>query len=341
MALQSHIKDVAMGTTRRPTLARLKTILKRQSNPSWDINYAPAIRAVRGEAPSISHAFTVRPEKLARRDVHLLSLSELSAALLGFYHPAVVGLQEQRILSPTETLHPLHNFPGVVSAGLPQLKGIIDVADRLDMLSLLPRVRDNNPDDTATRREIIFPFIGDLLWAIRDKNGNHYCINWSVKDSEDAFKRPLAHERFITRKNELLTEPLLRHEIERTYYADAGIRTILVAGDKINDQVHSNLRHLFLHHSRHINLTTNVQSELLERYKACLETGTPPSVLIARLTAAGKYSIEDCKNVFYQSIWFRKLRVDLQKPILIDRPLHPESQDILDIYADWFRGAPC
>lgn len=330
-----------MGTSRRPTLARLKTILKRQNNPTWGPDYTPAILAVRGEAPSVSHALIIIPEKLAGREVHLLSLSEFFAALLGLYNPNVVGLQEQRMLSPGPRAHPLNNFLGAIAGGLPPLNGVIDVAQRLDYLSMLPRVWVDDSECDGRRRDIVFPYVGDLLWALQGIDGQPYCINWSVKDSESAFKRPLQHDRFVTPQGKVLTGILARHELERTYYADAGIRTVLVAGDAINEHVRSNLRHLFLHHGRKVHLPAREQSELLARFRSCLETGTPPSELIVRLAGAGKYSIEDCKNILYQGIWRRNLRVDLFQPVLIDRPLKPETQDVLDTYADWFSEASC
>ena len=330
-----------MGTSRRPTLARLKTILKRQTNPTWGPDYTPSILAVRGEAPSLSHALTIIPEKLSGREVHLLSLSECFAALLGLYNPNVVGLQEQRMLSSGPSAHPLHNYPGAIVGGLTPLKGIIDAAERLGYLKMLPRVRLEDPENEGQRREIVFPYIGDLLWTLQGTNGRHYCINWSVKDSESAFKRPLQHKRFITPRGQISTGVLERHELERTYYADAGIRTVLVSGEAIDEHVRANLQNLFLYQNRTVNLPKDVQSELLARFHDCLETGTPPNELIVRLAGFGKYSIEDCKNVLYQGIWHRKLRVDLLQPILIDRPLKPETQDVLDIYEKWFAETTC
>jgi hypothetical protein len=312
--------------------------MKRQDHATWDTSYVPAILASRGEAPSVSHALTIISKKLAGREVHLLSLSELFAALLGLYHPNVVGLQEQRMLSTTPRQHPLHNFPNVIAAGLTSFKGMIDVAERLGYLQRLPRVY---AIDKGARRGIVFPYVGDLLWAVRGANGGYYCINWSVKDSESAFKRPFQYQRLITRTDQVSEGPLARHELERTYYSDAGIRTVLVAGDAINEHVRSNLRHLFLHHSRAITINEAEKLELLARFQSCLETGTPPSELIVRLTGAGKYSLEDCKNIFYQGIWHRRLRIDLLRPVLINRPLHPETQDITELYADWFSEDAC
>lgn len=327
---------------RSPNENRLRRIAKRQLNPSWDKDYVPAILAMRGEAPSISHALTITPEKLGGREVHLLSLAEFSAALLGLYHPDSVGLQEQRVFSSGGCPHPLHNFKSVSPVGLKPFFGIVDVADRLGYLDALCKVKIKDAAAPGRYRWVVFPFIGDLLWAMRTEDGRHYCLNWSVKDSEDAFKRPLQCKRFITPKGKLADGVLVRHELERAYYQDAGIRTVFLAADMIDPQVCSNLRHLFLHHSRKVSVPLAEREELIGRFRTCLESGVPAFELIARLTGAGKYSLDDCRNVLYQAIWNRRLRVDLSRPILINRPLNPETQDVIERYADWFtEAAPC
>ena len=88
--------------TGRLSLERLKAIRKRQENPGWGWDYEPSIRAVRGEAPSLSYAVKLRARKIPGREIHLLSTGETAAALLGLYHPDVVGLQEQRALMPDD-----------------------------------------------------------------------------------------------------------------------------------------------------------------------------------------------------------------------------------------------
>lgn len=342
----SKTPEVAPGiktrTQRRPNEIRLRRISKRQANPTWGKNYIPSILAVRGEAPSISHALTITSEKLGGREVHLLSLAECSAAILGLYHPDSVGLQEQRAFSRGGSPHPLHNFNAASPVGLRPLKGIVDVADRLGYLEALPKIKIKDTSDEGGDRWVVFPFIGDLLWAMRAKDGHYYCLNWSVKDSEDAFKRPLESKRFITPKGKLAEGILVRHELERVYHQDAGIRTLFLAADAIDPHVRANLRQLFLHHGRKVALPSAEQDELTERFRNCLESGIPVFELIVKLTGAGKYSLDDCRNILYQAIWFRRLRVDLFQPILINRALNPETQDVLDVYADWFEEvAPC
>lgn len=329
-------------SSRRPNEARLRRITTRQVNQTWDRAYVPAILAVRGEAPSASHALTITPEKLDGRDVHLLSLAECSAAILGLYHPDVVGLQEQRVFSRGASPHPLHNFRLASPVGLQPFSGMIDVADRLGYVGMLPKVKVNDPSADVGYRLIVFPYVGDLLWAMRAKDGHYYCINWSVKDSEDAFKRPLECKRFVTPAGKMAEGILARHELESVYYRDAGIRTVFLAAESIDPHVCANLRMLFLHHRRKVNLCADAQEDLIGRFRHCLDSGIPTSELIFKLVGAGKYDLDDCRNLLYQAIWFRKLRVDLLQPIVINRPLRPETQDVIELYADWFKEVlPC
>lgn len=325
------------------SIERLKAIRKRQEDPGWGSDYEPSIRAVRGEAPSISYAVKLRARKVPGREIHLLSRGEAAAALLGLYHPDVVGLQEQRALMPDDRPHPLHNFPGAIAGGLPKLSGMVHVATRLGYLNTLPRVWVPNPDAPAERMAIIYPYIGDLLWAIRKGKSKLYCLNWSIKDDVSVFKRPVEQlaQPHSQGNPAGVSELLERHELECAYYEEAGIRTVQLGANEIDSHVVHNLRHLFLHHRNETDLPLPEQIEMLERFRRCIETGTPPANLITHLCASGRYSFEVCRDVLFQGIWSRMLRVDLFSPILIDRPFRPEEKDVLAVYADWFRGVSC
>ncbi len=330
-----------MGTSKGLTIARLKQIFRRQKNPTWGEDYQPSTKAERGEAPAKSHAFKLGPWKVSGRYIHLLSSPELAAALIGLYHPGVVGLQEQRMLSPAPKEHPLTNFPGCIAGGLLPFQGMVAVAQRLDCLDALPKVWGDDPMCETGKRELIFPYLGDLLWAVRAADGHIYCVNWSVKSREEDFKRPF-DDRWLSRLSpQPSAKEQLRHELETIYYADAGIRTVHVAGEAIDPHVTGNLRTLFLWHNRAVNLSLDQQTDLLHRFRTCIDTGMTPLEVIVRLGGNGSTTTNDYCNVFYQSIWRRKLRVDLFRPVLIDRPLRPEAEDVLARYAGWFEEKPC
>lgn len=315
---------------------RLKTIYLRQREPRWDSTYQPAILATREEAPSCSRAAILTPEKLGR-EVHVLSRSEKAAALLGLYHPQFIGLQEQRMLSPQGAPHPLFTMPGVQGILLSPLRGVIDVASRLGYLQMLPKITVPDPAQVDTKRAVVFPFVGDLLWAVRDQEQIR-CLNWTVKDKSESFKkRKLIGARKTNRVTET-EQAIARHTIERVFYEDAGIPTVQVAGDQIDLQVVGNLRQLFLHHRRKLRVNDEQRIALEERFRSALQTDIPPADAILSFLRHQKVESTDAVSCLYQMVWRRQLRVDLFAPILIDRPLRPETRDVLDVYAQWFRG---
>lgn len=318
--------------------SRLKLIYKRQSEPLWDKTYIPGILATPQEAPSISRAFTLTPSKLMGRETHLLSIAERDAALLGLYHPDVVGLQEQRMLSPEPTVHPLWTMLYIDRIHLPSLSGVIDVADRLGFLSMLPKLKVPNPKSTTETITVVFPWLGDLLWAIKGPKENIFCVNWTIKDKLINFTKPgPRNDGKISSNSENV---LARHDIERAYYLDAGIPTFRIAGENIDSHVAANLRQLFNYHRKPVNLSNEQQSEILEKYRTAFEAEIPPGEVIYHFIMRNKYSAEQCKTVLYQAIWERRLRTDLFKPVLINRPLKPEVTDVIEHYQHWFKAMP-
>lgn len=326
-----------MASKKSISAARLKTMYSRQDSPNWDSSYIPSILANPQEAPKISHAITLTPAKLKGRETHLLSIPERNAALLGLYHPQVIGLQEQRMLWPEAGNHPLWTFPGINKTDLPQIKGVIDVAERLGYIDLLPRLNVENSYEPSNPIPVVFPWVGDLLWLVQPSPEKIYCVNWSVKDTYLDFKRP-APPRLgkISTQNESRAV-IGRHEIENTYYKDAKIRTIQVADKAIDHHVSANLRQLFLHHRQELLLTAEQREEILYKYRAALDTSVPPSEVILIFLERGKYTKDQCRSLFFQAIWNRELRVDLFQPILINRPQWPEVRDVAEVYADWFK----
>ncbi len=327
-----------MGKRKGICPERLKTIYRRQANtPPWDGSYVPSTLATPQEAPSISRAFIMTPEKFGVREIHLLSTPERNAALLGLYHPAIVGLQEQRMLSPEPAMHPLWTWAGIDRTRLTPFKGVIDVAERLGHLDLLPKVKVPNPDAPDSPLTMVFPWTGDLLWAIKGKGEALHCVNWTVKSEYEEFKRPCSHRDGKPRGNDS-ARTIARHQIEQSYYHDAGIPTVRVADECIDCDVASNLRQLFLHHRRELRLNKEQCWEIQHKYQIALESGNPPSEVIIDLTGRQRFTLDQCRSLLYQLIWYRQLRVDLFQPVLINRPLHPETRDVLEVYAHWFRG---
>lgn len=313
---------------------RYLTIIKRQAKPAWGADYQPSILATPQEAPSSSHALILNSDKLGR-GVHCLSLGEAAAALLALYHPKLRELHEQKMLAPWATPHPLSGFPGSRQVGLPPLNGLIDVAERLGCLSLLPRVRVKNPESPDNPLTHVFPYVGDFLLFLAKDDGEIHCINWSVKDTDISFKRKFAASGKKSQKEE--TTILARHEIEETYYGDANIRTVRLASNNINQDVVANLKQLFLNHRTKISLTESQRNQILDSFRIALDAGIPAHEVIRSVCARGAVTPHDCRTVLWRAIWERELRVDLFQPIPINRPLRHERQDVLEVYSAWFR----
>lgn len=315
------------------------TIFKRQQHDLWGPDYQPSIRATAQEAPSISRASILTPA-LLEREVHVLSLPERHAGLLALYSPWLKGMQEQKVMFPVPRTHPLYGYPGIVSPDLPAFKGLIDVAERLGCLHLLPRISVVDPSCDGAVRKVIYPYLGDFLLCLQPPGEPQpYCINWSVKDTEVAFKRPAptSYKRKTKGAAEATEAILLRHQIEELYFADAEISTHRLAGEQIDFHVAANLEQLFGYHRRKLSIPATLQQDILEKFRAAMGSGIPPLDVALMICAQGKAKCHDCRTVLYRAIWQRELRVDLFRAVLFDRPLHPEIKDVLDVYSDWFR----
>lgn len=326
-----------MARSKKPSEARLKTILRRQTNPPWNSDYMPSILATVSEAPSLSRASILTPSKLGGREVHVLSPSERSFAFLGLYHPASVGLQEQRMLNPDPSPHPLSNFPGVTGIDLPPLRGLTDVADCLGYTDMLPIIQVTEDDDPTQTMSVVFPYIGDQLWAMNGGANGPYCLDWNIKDTYKAFKCPPPKANGKPRRQQESRLALARHELHRAYYATGNIRSLELAGEAIDFHVAANLRQLFLHHRRPVDLPTALREEILEKFRAALATGVPPIEVLTIYSERALSTIHQCRDLFYQFVWNRELRLDLFQPVLIDRPMHAEERDVIEVYADWFK----
>lgn len=330
-----------MASKKGVNLQRLHTILERQSTARSGKTYIPSILATPQEAPAISRPSILNSKKIGR-EIHLLSLTEKAAGLLALYHPDLFDLQEQRMLSTTPVPHPLFGYYGIMnSTQLPPLKGMIDVANRLGYLSMLPKVKVKDTSNPLHPKTVVFPYIGDLLLMMNGCSGHKYCVNWNIKDKHEHFTaRPKGLDE-NGRSGTKVDTTFERNEMEDVYYRDAGIRTTRISSEQLNGHVTANLAQLFGYHRKNLKLSITAQALILDKFRLALDTGTNPVEIVLSLISQYPFTSEQCRIVLYQSIWNRKLRVDLFRPILIDRPLKPETRDVLIEYADLFKEFVC
>lgn len=311
-------------------------ILKRQLSPGWGKNYIPGQLATRTEGPT-SCRLTVSYAPKLGREVHLFGRGEPAFAYFALYLPNLFELHEQRMLSLDPRPHPLSGHAKAAGLILKPLKGTLDAADRLGLHQIHQLVRVPSEEDPTVKVWAAAPFLGDLLLFLEDQIGP-YCVNLNVKqrtgDHELAFggSQPTnpaaANERAANRTS-----------LEIVYYDDADIPTYLIALDQLDERVVNNLSQLFGWHVRSLQISDSARMDIECALIAGLETMTPPLQTIATFVAKG---IDEyiCRGVLFQAIWRRRLRVDLFKAIVINKPLRPEILDVAEVYAHWLKRKP-
>ena len=310
-------------------LVRIRRIMARQRTAAWGASYVPAIFATPKEAPRTSRPVTLKPAKLGLRDMHLMSGVEAGAALLALYHPDVIDIHEQHMLSPTPTQHPLASHPSSIGKQFPRIEGTVNVASRIGRIAWHGKVYSDEggywlPDI----------YVGDLLLFCSDGRGV-YCINWTVKASHDDFDRagPRLHGKPRSRNS---ARAIFRHRLEAEYFADVGIRTQRVVEDEMDVTLKRNLEELFRYHSMPLELSTVVLEQIDSVLAKQIGGATSAFTLLREIAEQHRLTLERARAVLYQAIWYRRLRVDLFYPLVIDKPLRAEERDPLAVYASWF-----
>lgn len=246
---------------------RLRTVFKRQKSPTWDKNYQPGILATREEAPDISRASILTPGMLGR-SFHCLSKPEKYFSIFGFYSQRFAGAQEQRMMPAHPIPHPLFTMPAVTDKRLPILPGTLAIAERIGATNILSTGSLPAENEREEPLKIILPFFSDILWALRESDGSvNKCINWNIKDEQDAFSLPAPQKRRGKASVEGDTDrTIARHALERLYYEEAGIRTVQLGLDQLDETFRENFRRLFGQHRRRICLDEQLQGALKERF---------------------------------------------------------------------------
>lgn len=315
--------------------ARLNLIIERQWKDRWGADYVAAIFATPKEAPSISVPSILRAEKLAFRECHTLSQPETWAALLALHYPRLWDVHDQRILYPKPRAHYLYGHPRAVGQSFPSFSGTLDVVDRLGMLSKHPKVRVHRGDDPAQWPMVPFPYIGDLLLYLEDDKGV-YAVNWTIKDKYKNFRRRGPHPQGKARKDVDDEGAITRQLLEKIYYEDADIRTQQVAGEAIDFDLRCNLTDLFGDHGLQLDIVEDVRGKIIELYQSAIGGDVQAYVVATEAAARFNMTVRDALALMRQGIWRRELRIDLFRPFLTDRPLHPEVEDVFVRYGHWF-----
>ncbi|WP_041790207.1 hypothetical protein [Rhodoferax ferrireducens] len=314
--------------------ARLRELRRRQWDDKWGKDYLPAIFANPKEAPSISEFTILTSEKLGSRGVHTLSKSETWLAIFALFNPSLWDLQEERILYPTARAHFLHGHPRARGQKFPPLKGTLDVAERMGTLDQHPVCKIRVEIDGCARLiDAPFPYIGDLLLFLEDRNGA-YVVNWNIKDKVNNFSSSRPRKGKPQTPNNLGAKN--RNALESLYYKDGEIPTREIAGAQLDFELRCNLKDLFGAHLHQINIPSELRPDIVNSFLSAVGTRLPADKMCKELAMMHRLDTEDLVHFLNQCIWHRKVRIDLFNRFLMDRPLRPEIEDPLEVYSHWF-----
>ena len=306
-------------------------IVSRQSRFRWGDVYVPSTMAVPSEAPKGSRISRLNSRKLGRT-LHALSTPERVFTQLALYHPDLLDIHEQKMLSPVTTGHPLRGHPFTKGTFPKPLRGTLEIAAEIGFKHYEIAI-DNA---AGNRQKVPFPYQGDLLLYMEGRDGAPYAVNWSVKDKKEAFterRRDSVKTPVQQRKDREHAQ--LRARLEEEYYASAGIRTAQVSLDMIEPVVIANLDLLFSMHDLPATHSEELFRDFSYDVQQAVRTGCPVAQVMVEY---GKRwgNREQFIARFYQNVWNRKLAVNLFEPLLIDHPLNSECQDLLSVYGMLF-----
>ncbi|WP_150728285.1 transposase [Pseudomonas fluorescens] len=310
---------------------KFSLIVSRQGRFKWGDIYIPSTLAVTSEAPKGSRISRLNSRKLGRT-LHAMSTPERVFTQLALYHPDLLDIHEQKMLSPVTSVHPLHGHPLTKGRFSHPITGTVEVAKQIGFKHYEISVENLN----GRPQKVPFPYQGDLLLYMCGQGGIPYAVNWTVKDKKEAFvernrlgvKTPLQQKKDRDRAQ-------LRAKLEEYYYSSAGIRTVQVSLDHLDPVVIANLDLLYGAHGLPTNINAEVLSEFSCEIKEAVKSGYPVARIAIKYGARWGFRDQFLARI-YQDIWNRDLLVSLFEPILIDHPLNSEERDLLSIYGSLF-----
>jgi hypothetical protein len=269
--------------------------------------------------------------------VHALSNPEKYCFALALYHPKLWEFHDQHVLYPSAKQHPLAAHSRFSSQAWPSTTGTFRIAKRLGLEHPMvwePK-NQSNPhhatldellDGEAPGRHLPTPYQGDALLFMRDEFGE-YLLSWDVKAKTGDHAQP-GGEMIDQMRNGATERAQARDEIYVEYMRELGIRIVRISLDDIPSNICSRLHFLALAHTQPIDLPHAMVADLLGAFQLAIPKQQIPLEIINRHIKTDRQFIA-AKNLLQIAVWERKLRVDLRHPVLVDKPLVPESIDLL------------
>ncbi|POF91298.1 hypothetical protein BGP83_00875 [Pseudomonas putida] len=191
-------------------------------------------------------------------------------------------------------------------------------------------------EGASGRCRVPYPYQGDLLLYLLNSRGKPYAVNWTVKDQVEAFReRRSTTAKTPVQQRKDREHAQLRGELERRYYASAGVRTVEVSRDLVTPTIQANLDLLFGMHDLDYTLEPALLDDFSGAVAEAVQMGKP--VAYVAIEHGARWGARDQFIArIYQDIWDRRLLVDFSEPILIDRPLVTGGCDLLQEFGSFF-----
>lgn len=304
----------------------------RQATQRWGSEYDPAIHAVAGEAPPKATPIAFKALRLGRT-MHALSQGEAFFIAVALMNPAVWDLHEQAILHPYPRKHPLASHLVHGLRPWPATRGTLKILDDWGQYHLHPQVsRPKEPDGIESRA---WPWISDIRLFLSDEQGP-YVVDWDVKDRTGAHGLPYAGDANAVHNKSQQRKAQLRERAYQAYNAELNIKTRRVAKDQVSETALKNLLRVVMRVQSPLNLPESLVSDVEEALmEAALHGDTP--VRAVRRVVSGDRATVAALRVLDWSIWHRRLCLDFEHDILVDRPLIRAEADLVDLHAELFK----
>ena len=167
---------------------------------------------------------------------------------------------------------------------------------------------------------------------MKDEQGP-YCLFWEVKvEPEDHGKPGGAPLKRLSPS--AVEKARARQTVCTAYVEQLGSRAVEVSSRKIPRTLAVTLINLCRSHVAEIDLPDTAIAELMQAYQGAVGSDMPAR-LVAKKLVSDRY-LDAAKALLEVAVWQRKVRVDLYQPVLWDRPLLPESRDVLAEFAHFF-----
>ena len=310
---------------------KFNQIMGRQRWFEWGDEYIPSTLAVPREAPKGSRISRLNSVKLGRT-LHVLSTPERVFTQLALCHPNLLDIHEQRMLSPYSAGHPLRGHPLTRGTFPTPVRGTLAIAEEIGFKHHM--FVSERAD--GSRVKMPFPYQGDLLLYMNGRDGIPYAVNWTVKDREEAFReRRSSKAKTPVQQKEDRDHAELRTELEKAYYASAGIRTVQVSLDKVQPTVIANLDMLFVVHGIPLSHDQGLLDDFSANVREAVLAGNPVAYVAIKYGTRWGGRDEFIARI-YQDIWNQKLSLNFFSPILIDHPFSTDGGDLFSVFGSLF-----